>query len=347
MGPHTHRKSARSIAFSSHNDALMISVGEDARLIFWDVPDSRQIREVNTESPLSSVSYHADGYLLAAGTSDGVVLIYDLRMLVSKSQPALPLHRLKMHQEHGGGNLEALAFAPLGFSHGRSLRPALSSTLAGPTRTSERLSDKLHKDRGEIGGASREASAHSFRGGLADASTGPTPASMHSMMNRLSSRASVAVSRSKDGDMNTSAVPPLTKPPPLSSSPCFMPRTGPLSGKDVHATSVVTPSEQLDADRHWDRHGDTTPNRKSSTTRSEVNLCNGSGDASAQSVAEALQPFLRELQNQLCNEIREAHYASLEQNFRLHAELRQDVDELRTEVQMLRSELSRVPGRLG
>ncbi|CAJ1390376.1 unnamed protein product [Effrenium voratum] len=55
--------------------------------------------------------------------------------------------------------------------------------------------------------------------------------------------------------------------------------------------------------------------------------------------AEVLQPLLAALREDFKRELQEAQLAMMEQNFRLHAELRKDVDALRREVQQLRGEL--------
>ncbi|CAE8647031.1 unnamed protein product, partial [Polarella glacialis] len=54
---------------------------DDAQLTFWDVQNCRQIQQVGVEAGVSCLSYHSGGYLLAAGTCEGSVLIFDLRML--------------------------------------------------------------------------------------------------------------------------------------------------------------------------------------------------------------------------------------------------------------------------
>lgn len=118
--PRAHTSAVRGISFSAQNSDLLISGGDDAQMVFWDVSSGSQIREVNVEAGLVSLSYHSDGYLLAAGTCDGLALIFDLRMLASKSQPAIPVRRVTTHQQQwqrpgaGDSSLRALGFAPPG-----------------------------------------------------------------------------------------------------------------------------------------------------------------------------------------------------------------------------------------
>eukprot|EP00930_Biecheleria_cincta_P046074 TRINITY_DN31775_c0_g1_i1.p1 TRINITY_DN31775_c0_g1~~TRINITY_DN31775_c0_g1_i1.p1 ORF type:complete len:248 (-),score=70.39 TRINITY_DN31775_c0_g1_i1:147-890(-) len=65
--------------------------------------------------------------------------------------------------------------------------------------------------------------------------------------------------------------------------------------------------------------------------------------AMAAATAEAFLPLLAELKHELKKdikrEVQEAQCAIMEQNFKLHAALRRDLDELRAEVQQLRGEL--------
>lgn len=59
----------------------------------------------------------------------------------------------------------------------------------------------------------------------------------------------------------------------------------------------------------------------------------------ASAIPESLRPVFEELQAALCREVRETRHALMEQNFRLHAQLGRDVEDLREEVQALRGEL--------
>ncbi|CAJ1374419.1 unnamed protein product [Effrenium voratum] len=84
-----HRGSVRGLSFSTQNSDLLISGGDDAELIFWDVKNSKQIQQVSVESGITSLSYHSGGYLLASGMEDGAVLIFDLRGLQEAACGAL------------------------------------------------------------------------------------------------------------------------------------------------------------------------------------------------------------------------------------------------------------------
>ncbi|CAE7360325.1 NEDD1 [Symbiodinium pilosum] len=124
-----HRGPARGLSFSTQNSDLLISAGNDAELIFWDVKNARQIQQVSVEAGISSLSYHSGGYLLATGTCEGSILIFDLRMLVSRKQPADPVQRYDGQDE---GALVALAFAP----HDSMENPLTSRPKAGPSNLS-------------------------------------------------------------------------------------------------------------------------------------------------------------------------------------------------------------------
>ncbi|CAL1155136.1 unnamed protein product [Cladocopium goreaui] len=107
--PMAHRGAVRGLTFSTQNSDLLITGGDDAELIFWDVKNAKQIQQVSVESGISSLSYHSGGYLLASGTTDGAVLIFDLRTLVAKKSPAEPLQRFTAHSDDGGA-LRAISF---------------------------------------------------------------------------------------------------------------------------------------------------------------------------------------------------------------------------------------------
>eukprot|EP00435_Cladocopium_sp_Y103_P034266 s2707_g8.t2 len=129
--PMAHRGPARGLSFSTQNSDLLITGGNDAELIFWDVKtlgkkswakvwmfrcdfDVKEYAEswqdhVSVESGITSLSYHSGGYLLASGTTDGAVLIFDLRTLVAKKSPAEPLQRFTAHSDDGGA-LRAISF---------------------------------------------------------------------------------------------------------------------------------------------------------------------------------------------------------------------------------------------
>merc|ERR1712136_41557 len=56
-------------------------------------------------------------------------------------------------------------------------------------------------------------------------------------------------------------------------------------------------------------------------------------------IVAALRPFVGQLRQEILQEVREVHYAQLEQNFQLMEAMRQDLEALRGEVAVLRGEL--------
>lgn len=110
-----HTGAATCLAFSGVNASLLISGGEDGNLQFWDISsgNAKKISGFAMEAPLTSLTYHKDGHVLAAGTRTGNVLLYDLRLLAKRDHK--PIDRFTLHQERGGANgVFALAFAPYG-----------------------------------------------------------------------------------------------------------------------------------------------------------------------------------------------------------------------------------------
>jgi len=415
--PDAHDGAVRGASFSMHNSHLLISGGDDSRLVFWDVTSCKQIREVGMEMGLTSLSYHAGGYLLAAGTCDSSVFVFDLRMLVSKSQPALPVHRFEQHQAKGGG-VRALAFAPYECPSARASEADLATGGGAATDTSS-LPDRA----GGVESARSASGASTAAGEATPGVAGPTTATLQSMMGRLSSRGSHgavtpsglpprstsrtgAKEGSKDGRVSSrgssasrltgpevpadggrepeviefksaaarpepaqrpsttwpglSAVAALsatsggTQPDkprrsgvPAAAAPLPETPVGQAQGQASRFNIGSTPREHghLASSPWWGNdqpaaaldHAEGNPPIAAPCSTEPANSAAAAPPAGA--TLEALRPLLSELREELLQEVREAQCAQLEQTFRLHAELRRDIDELRTEVQQLRGEL--------
>eukprot|EP01017_Pseudomicrothorax_dubius_P024493 TRINITY_DN2602_c0_g1_i2.p1 TRINITY_DN2602_c0_g1~~TRINITY_DN2602_c0_g1_i2.p1 ORF type:complete len:371 (+),score=30.17 TRINITY_DN2602_c0_g1_i2:159-1271(+) len=76
-GAHSSRVSA--IAFSPFKDVLLSSASLDQKVHFFDISERKVVKTLSTESPLTSLAFHADGHTIAVGTLYGQILVYDLR----------------------------------------------------------------------------------------------------------------------------------------------------------------------------------------------------------------------------------------------------------------------------
>lgn len=386
-----HKSAARSLCFSAQNADLLISGGDDAQLIFWDVQNACEIRKVRVESGISSLTYHQGGYLLAAGTSTGNVLIFDLRMLGSRDEPAKPGQRVSAHQTRGGGtcgSVSALAFAP--FEVGWRPRAALPEPLPEPPAACAVRSSQSQG--GDDSPVTPKASNVLPKD---EPNDGITSATLASMLNRLSSRAAASsapgstaqpnrtVPRSNAaslaGRLSTSSLGSQSSLPaagvPVSASEgstglrpaaggADVPRaavngsgnrpfsfralsseTSAAAGRPtqdkkppVSRYSISTPEPAAPAQPWWDssRQAAQVPEMPPPAPAAPAPV---QSSQLAAAVAEVLEPVLQEVRRKLEKELQETQCALLEQNFRLHAELRRDVEELRAEVQQLKGEL--------
>jgi len=383
-----HRGPVRSLSFSTHNEALLISGGDDAQLVFSDVRNSCVIKEVDVAMALNSLSYHADGYLLAAGTSTGAVLVFDLRMLASKEQPASPVQRFGLHQDRGGSKISALSFAPNSINLAKSIDSttpiSLCSSVASLLQAAESSQEDQHRREEEPSAEGPQMATTALGQVSASVSSGPTSATMQSLMNRLNTKMASSSSA-------TSSVPPRTKARvvpednqvktrALSASyqePVDLQADGVVaSASDIprapgamtkvqppHAIASVAPVTPSQTERQQRQQAPqletpaqgqqaaryriaTSPDQvaaacspwwSSEPTGMEGVSTTAGGHVS--DIVEALRPLFLEMRAEISREVQESQCAIMEQNFRLHAELRKDVEELRAEVQQLRGEL--------
>ncbi|XP_071732793.1 protein NEDD1-like isoform X2 [Rutidosis leptorrhynchoides] len=79
-----HSAPTAGISFSPSNDKMIASVGLDKKLYTFDSGSRKPSFCIPYEAPFSSVAYRDDGYTLAAGTTTGQVVFYDVR---GKPQP--------------------------------------------------------------------------------------------------------------------------------------------------------------------------------------------------------------------------------------------------------------------
>ncbi|XWS56628.1 hypothetical protein CRYUN_Cryun09bG0102500 [Craigia yunnanensis] len=79
-----HSAPTAGISFSPSNDKIIASVGLDKKLYTYDLGSRRPSAFISHEAPFSSLAFRDDGWTLAAGTSNGRVVFYDIR---GKLQP--------------------------------------------------------------------------------------------------------------------------------------------------------------------------------------------------------------------------------------------------------------------
>ncbi|XP_027331322.1 protein NEDD1 isoform X2 [Abrus precatorius] len=84
-----HSAPTAGISFSPSNDKIIASVGLDKKLYTYDSGSRRPSSCISYEAPFSSLAFRDDGWMLAAGTSNGRVAFYDVR---GKPQPFVVLH---------------------------------------------------------------------------------------------------------------------------------------------------------------------------------------------------------------------------------------------------------------
>lgn len=79
-----HSAPTAGVSFSPSNDKMIASVGLDKKLYTFDSSTRRPSFCIPYEAPFSSVAFRDDGHTLAAGTTTGQVVFYDVR---AKPQP--------------------------------------------------------------------------------------------------------------------------------------------------------------------------------------------------------------------------------------------------------------------
>lgn len=79
-----HSAPTAGLSFSPSNDKVIASVGLDKKMYTFDSGSRRSTSCISYEAPFSSLAFRDDGWILAAGTSNGRVVFYDVR---GKPQP--------------------------------------------------------------------------------------------------------------------------------------------------------------------------------------------------------------------------------------------------------------------
>ncbi|XP_066561439.1 protein NEDD1 isoform X1 [Amia ocellicauda] len=92
----THRAPASGLAFSPANELLFVTVGLDKKIICYDTSSKIVLHSIRAESPLTAIDFMSDGAVLAVGSSQGKVYLYDLRMLTSPTK-TVAAHKTSVH----------------------------------------------------------------------------------------------------------------------------------------------------------------------------------------------------------------------------------------------------------
>ncbi|KAK1353498.1 hypothetical protein POM88_051863 [Heracleum sosnowskyi] len=74
-----HSAPTAGVSFSPTNDKVIASIGLDKKLYTLDSGSRRHVSCIPCEAPFSSLAFRDDGNILAAGTSSGRVVFYDVR----------------------------------------------------------------------------------------------------------------------------------------------------------------------------------------------------------------------------------------------------------------------------
>ncbi|KAF1330404.1 Nuclear protein cop1, partial [Globisporangium splendens] len=86
-----HEATATSLAISPVSKVLLASGGLDGRVLFFDTIQSKELRAIEFDQPISALALCADGKTFAVGTTHGEILVYDLRGVIT------PLYSTRAH----------------------------------------------------------------------------------------------------------------------------------------------------------------------------------------------------------------------------------------------------------
>ncbi|KAK9664849.1 hypothetical protein RND81_14G073500 [Saponaria officinalis] len=84
-----HSAPTSGLSYSPSNDKIIATVGLDKKLYTYDSGSKKSTYCVSYDAPFSSLAFRDDGWILAAGTSNGLVVFYDVR---GRPQPFTVLH---------------------------------------------------------------------------------------------------------------------------------------------------------------------------------------------------------------------------------------------------------------
>lgn len=297
-----HTAPASGVNFSPINKLLMASAGLDRKLLFYDCNDRKVIKSIDAEAPLTGLSFLDDGVTVAAGTSSGLVLVYDLR------RGSTPLLRV---QAHPGQPVSAVQFQRSKASKSRAPRtPAAASpapVAAAPVAAAPEASPP---------GA--ELSSQDLTPAVAPAvSAVPTPAT-------APPAAAPPVRRNLDDELKASqAVPaqatPAIAPPDTPPTTTPNPLYGDSSALKNSAAHSAAPSP-AGTDKYIQRTIPEIPDAYRvfedmySKAPAEADLGkNSSADFQAKFVRTALEDCMEDLRHSVHNDLRNMHTEILRQ----------------------------------
>ncbi|KAG2387416.1 hypothetical protein C9374_001748 [Naegleria lovaniensis] len=139
-----HQAPCTGVHFSKQNAALLASAGLDKCIYFFDIKEKRMVETIKTSHPISSFSYMDNGSIIAIGTSNGLVFIYDL-----KKSTSTPVAEVAI----GSFSIKSMAFqAKLKKSSTTSSSSDNSKLATTLTRnqSTERMQEKQHTPPAEI-----------------------------------------------------------------------------------------------------------------------------------------------------------------------------------------------------
>ena len=98
----THnKKPVCALSFSPINKMLLVSIGSDCKINFYDVLKKTQIKTFETKQMFTCLSFYSDGKTIACGSKKGMVCIYDLSI---GNEPRLAINT------YSEFNIESVAF---------------------------------------------------------------------------------------------------------------------------------------------------------------------------------------------------------------------------------------------
>lgn len=129
-----HSQVLYAVKFSPTSPSLLATGGVDRKLSFYDISSNKCVHEISSDYSLTCLDYADDGVTICAGTSNGHILLYDIRQPskpITKylsAHPQQQINRIKFqHQPQNKSN------PPSGSSSQSSSLPTTSPINASPS----------------------------------------------------------------------------------------------------------------------------------------------------------------------------------------------------------------------